>query len=89
MINVSPGWRNWQTRQLEGLVGVSPMQVQFLSRAINFQSIIYLVSLLQEFSEVSLDVPANIKQKIRNKKFSGQAQVFGFIIQAVAFHFLK
>jgi hypothetical protein len=30
----SPGWRNWQTRQLEGLVGDSPMQVRLLSRAV-------------------------------------------------------
>ena len=28
-----PGWRNWQTRQLEGLVARWALQVQILSRA--------------------------------------------------------
>ncbi len=29
-----PGWRNWQTRQLEGLVFLWDMQVRLLSRAV-------------------------------------------------------
>ncbi len=27
-------WRNWQTRQVEGLVGVNPVEVQILSAAL-------------------------------------------------------
>ena len=29
-------WRNWQTRQVEGLVGVNPVEVQILSAALFF-----------------------------------------------------
>ena len=31
--STAPEWRNWQTRQVEGLVGVNPVQVQVLSPA--------------------------------------------------------